>query len=578
MRTSKKYLIWIWLILLISTLLRFYKINSIPNGLYQDETAIGYNAYSILQTGKDEHGVSWPIYFKSFGDYKLPMYIYLTAISVKLFGLTPLAVRLPAAIFGVMAVVLSYFFITTISKYTNPKAKSADYKKLALLVSAVLAISPWHIHYSRAAFEVTIALSLFLSGTIALYKGLYGKKPGFFTIGTVLFIFAFYCYNLTRMLSPLLYLSILIINRKALPSISKTEKFVSGLFTALLLLPAIQTLFQKGGVSSASGTLVWSSTMVLAPLIEFRGIITQSHPELAKFFFNTPFSIIFQYLKNIAAYFSVQFFFLDGSTHGNHGIGTMGLFYLFELPLIILGLLKMIRDKGNLNLLMLSWISITVLVSALTREAPHATRSFFVLPGLILAISYGYLELIRLISDLNRNFLQVLFYSVAGLFAVYTFLYFLASYFIRFPIVYANRWRAIDQDVVKFIRTNDSTVDRFIIDETAGLIYTSILFYGNYNPRFFQNTAVWTEDDSEGFSQPAAFGKFVFKRIDWDKDYKTPKTLIITTHNTLPSGISADILFNYPGYSEFLAVKQKIHSVPKSENAYVGVFSRGSTR
>src|SRR3990167_8742234 len=73
-------------ILVLAGFLRMYRLGDIPNGLYQDETAIGYNAYSILQTGKDEYGKTFPLYFQSFGDWKLPVYIYVTVPSVAFFG------------------------------------------------------------------------------------------------------------------------------------------------------------------------------------------------------------------------------------------------------------------------------------------------------------------------------------------------------------------------------------------------------------------------------------------------------------------------------------------------------------
>ena len=58
------------LILLIAFILRFYKLGIVPDGLQQDETSIGYNAYSILKTGRDEHGVYLPQNFQAFGEYK----------------------------------------------------------------------------------------------------------------------------------------------------------------------------------------------------------------------------------------------------------------------------------------------------------------------------------------------------------------------------------------------------------------------------------------------------------------------------------------------------------------------------
>src|SRR5581483_5962797 len=75
------------ILIAISAFLRLYNVTGDPPALYQDESAIGYNAYSILQTGKDEYGISHPLYFKSFGDYKLPVYIYSVVPSIKLFGL-----------------------------------------------------------------------------------------------------------------------------------------------------------------------------------------------------------------------------------------------------------------------------------------------------------------------------------------------------------------------------------------------------------------------------------------------------------------------------------------------------------
>src|SRR3989344_4938577 len=106
MKIKRLYLIAFILITALAFLLRFWRLGEIPNGLYQDETAIGYNAYSIIQTGRDEYGKSLPLYFKSFGDYKLPVYIYATVPSILMLGLTELAVRAPSALFGSLSVPL----------------------------------------------------------------------------------------------------------------------------------------------------------------------------------------------------------------------------------------------------------------------------------------------------------------------------------------------------------------------------------------------------------------------------------------------------------------------------------------
>src|SRR5689334_16268177 len=83
---------------------RFYQLTQFPPGLTIDEVAIGYNAYSILKTGKDEWGNFLPLSFRSVGDYKAPILIYLTVPFIALFGETEFAVRLPVAISSLISV------------------------------------------------------------------------------------------------------------------------------------------------------------------------------------------------------------------------------------------------------------------------------------------------------------------------------------------------------------------------------------------------------------------------------------------------------------------------------------------
>ncbi|PIZ48613.1 hypothetical protein COY29_03365, partial [Candidatus Woesebacteria bacterium CG_4_10_14_0_2_um_filter_39_14] len=163
---KRKHLVFILgLILLISFVLRFYQLTENPPALNWDEVSHGYNAYSILKTGQDEWGVSWPGIFRAYGDYKLPVYIYATSLSISLFGLNDFAVRFPSALAGVLAVLLTYLLVKELFK--NQKA--------ALLAAFFLAISPWHLFTSRAAFEANLAAFLTLTGFYFFIQG-FGKK------------------------------------------------------------------------------------------------------------------------------------------------------------------------------------------------------------------------------------------------------------------------------------------------------------------------------------------------------------------------------------------------------------------
>ncbi|MEK7513906.1 MAG: hypothetical protein AAB580_03370, partial [Patescibacteria group bacterium] len=168
--------IFLIIIVLLAAILRFYKLGQVPSGFVNDEAAIGYNAYSLLKTGKDEFNVSWPVIFRSFGEGKLPVYIYLTIPSVAVFGLNEFSVRFPSALFGVLTVLV-------VSRWS-------------LLAALVLATLPWHIHFSRAAFEANLALFFLTFGTWTWLA----KK---FWWSLISFTLAIFTYNAALIFMPL---------------------------------------------------------------------------------------------------------------------------------------------------------------------------------------------------------------------------------------------------------------------------------------------------------------------------------------------------------------------------------------
>ena len=84
---KKRIKIALFLLVLLGLGLRLFRLGSIPPSLHWDEPSWGYNAYSILKTGRDEYGRLMPLVFKAFGDYKSAIYVYLTTLSVGVFGL-----------------------------------------------------------------------------------------------------------------------------------------------------------------------------------------------------------------------------------------------------------------------------------------------------------------------------------------------------------------------------------------------------------------------------------------------------------------------------------------------------------
>src|SRR3989338_5994195 len=191
-------------IILISSVLRLYKLDTIPPSLYWDEVSLGYNAYSILATGHDEHGRFLPLTnFAAFGDYKPPGYIYAAVPSVAIFGLNEFAIRFPSALFGILTVLLTYILAKKLFEKEN----------LAQLSALLLAISTWHIGLSRGAFEGNLAL--FFS-TLGIYLFIKFAKDNalFIYFCATAFLVAVYTFTGHRLFVPFILLVLVIQFRK----------------------------------------------------------------------------------------------------------------------------------------------------------------------------------------------------------------------------------------------------------------------------------------------------------------------------------------------------------------------------
>lgn len=548
-------------IILLAFFLRFFKLGEVPYGFYQDESAIGYNAYSISQTGRDEYGQKFPLYFKSFGDYKLPVYIYLTTLAVKIFGLNEFAVRFPSALFSFLTVIAFYFFIREVTKNYS----------LALVATLLLAINPWHLHYGRATFEVSICLFLFVVGPLLLHQALFNKKKGLFLVGSLCFVLNIYTYNLTRLLSPFFFGLVVFIYRKELKNIKRSELIVTVVTSIVVLLPFIFTLFQSQGLTSAKGTLIWSSAVVQAQLLEFRSYFINLPSLFTKLFFNQLSLTKWQYFNNISSYFSAPFFFISGSPHGNHGIGNVGQFYLFELPLMIIGAVRVVWEKRAWGRLLLLWAVLVVLVASLTREAPHATRSFFLIAPMITFSALGLFTFLTWTKK-QRKIYKLILLAISGGFIIYNLVYYFSSYYVRFPVLYAKSWRSEDRTVALYIKENQDKYDKIIFDRNAGFIYTSLLFYTAYDPNIFQKTVRREVDDPEGFSEVLSFGKYEFKDINWSEKNLEQNALIITSLDSKPDRILKT--FTYPTRPVVISLKQKTANYPVDEVAYAVVQTK----
>src|SRR3989344_3615704 len=107
--SKKLSLFLLFLIIIIAGSIYFYRLNQIPSGFYVDEAAVAYNAYSILQTGRDIFDQPYPILFRLLGSYTPPLFIYISIPFVYFFGTSPIVFRSISAISALVSII--FFFL-----------------------------------------------------------------------------------------------------------------------------------------------------------------------------------------------------------------------------------------------------------------------------------------------------------------------------------------------------------------------------------------------------------------------------------------------------------------------------------
>src|SRR3989344_2846151 len=185
-------------VVLLAAVLRFFMLDSLPPSLTWDEAAWGYNSYALGIDGKDEYGRFLPFnYLESFGDFKPPLYAYLSIIPVKIFSLNEFSVRFASAFFGTFTVLITYLLVKRIfHDPKNERGNTHDSENIDLMSAFILAISPWHILLARAAFEANVASFLLSTAVWLFLKGIedeVGLKS--FILSAVIFVLSMYTFN-----------------------------------------------------------------------------------------------------------------------------------------------------------------------------------------------------------------------------------------------------------------------------------------------------------------------------------------------------------------------------------------------
>ena len=515
-------------IVILAVVLRFYQLGQNPPSLDWDETAHGYNAYSILKTARDEYGYKFPLSFRSFDDYKPPIYTYLVVPAVAAFGLNDFAVRLPSATLGVLAVVFTYLMVFELFKN----------RTIAFLSSLFLAISPWHLQFSRVAFETNSAIFWSVLGTWAFLRGIraQGLKIALWMSFTAIAFGAnLFMYHNARVFIPIFSIMLLFIFKDRL-LINKKYLVVPAIIAIIFSAVLIPIIFSISGQLRYKGTTIFAD---VSPQYKNAQLIAQDEQSnqliLGRIFHNRRFVYIPILIENYLSHLKPTFLFLTADMDRHHA-PQVGLLYLWDLPFILAGIYFLIKNKpasptGGFDIkskiIVLWWFLIAPVASSVTWGVPHALRSEIYLPTYQIFAAIGVYTFYKYVRYKRL-------YSILVAIALFiNFAFYLHQYYIHMPIEYSKAWLYGRKDAALFTESIKDKYDRVIVSTKVDQPHEFWLYYLKYDPQKYLAEGGTV---SGGFLEDRnKFDKYFFKPIIYEKQRAEVKTLFVGFPSEFPT-------------------------------------------
>ncbi|PIY72060.1 hypothetical protein COY87_02940 [Candidatus Roizmanbacteria bacterium CG_4_10_14_0_8_um_filter_33_9] len=509
MNKNLKILTCIAILFITAFSLRFYKVASAPSGILVDEASFGYNVYSLLKTGKDEHGIKTLLTFKANGDQKLPIYVYTVIPFVKLFGLNNLSVRLPSVIAGSFMGIFLFLLLLELGFKI----------KLSFVGSLIAVTSPWSIILSRFGYESNVALMCFIAGLFFSFFA-YCKQSIFLAVfGGLCLGATWYSYIAYRFVTFFILIILIALHTIKQKRISRMG-FILTISFIIAVSPFFLTLFSQTGTVRLRQTGFITNMGMVMDINENRAFCSTRVPKIiCDLNSNKLISYIRIYLNRYVTALSPNYFFLNGDTEFIYlNVNNYGLFYAVLIPFYLAGLLslgiRLITHKTTkIDLFLLAGLIFSPLPSVLAGD-PQKIRLFPLFPFIILVLVYG----VHFLYDLIKSKLyQKIYYGliIVGIvvFTLFFMVNLLAVHINKHEIAYGT----YIPKLMLYLNRQDKNTEIYIRSITEAIIYYS--FINKTDPAIYQKKVIRTKPDNIGFAWPISLENINIANEDIYKTY-----------------------------------------------------------
>lgn len=498
------------LILLLALFLRIWRLDVVPPSLFGDELDVGYQAYSILKTGKDYSGNLLPIHFKSLAEWRTSFFPYTAVPFIAVFGVSEWGIRLPVAIFGVLGILAIYLLVKEITKNSI----------IGLLSAFLLTINPWHLHFSRSGFDGPQMLTLYTLGIYFLLVSLRGKNT--LWLSALFLGLTPWAYNTAKLFLPLTILAIIIIWKKDIFKLPKKRLFLAVITFTVVTTPFFIDTFFGGGTQRIQGISIFNDPTTVPQMgfdrqndVRVRSGNNQSATLVDKLFHNKITSYSDALINNYLQAFSTEFLFIKGdSINLRHSSGEELYKYQFVfIPLGIVFLLTSNIDK-KFKLFLFFWLLTSPIPSALTQGGgTHSVRLILMLFPLNILAAFG---IYYSYSKIAKNYKSI-FIALVSLIIILEFIFYQHNFWIHYPWKSEKWWHAGFKEAIATAVSEGKKYDKVIISGADEPPLIFFLSFSQYSPQDFQQKYPLTKEILPGFGESEKLSKYYFPPIGVSK-------------------------------------------------------------
>jgi hypothetical protein len=409
--------------------------------------------------------------------------------------------------------------------------QSTRKKWYSLAAALFLAVSPWHIMLSRAAFEANVALFFIVCGGWLYLSFIENKKVLLLLLSVLSFIVSVYTFNSARVVAPLLVLVLIASSWKMLWHMKKTTIFVF-LFGIILLLPFVHFFLSPQSKLRYNEVNIFSDVSLVKEANQ--QIANDKNAWWSKILHNRRLVYSVAYMQHYFDNLSPSFLFIQGDGNPKFSTRDVGQLYLWDIPFLVIGLLFLLRKKIGYWWLVPVWILLAIVPAAVARETPHALRTENMLPMWQVIAGVGFIESIVFLKKYRKIFVGI---SLVLLFL--SLLYFQHGYYAHYSREFSGEWQDGYKQALLYAKQNENSYQHIVITSALGRPYIYTLFYNKIIPSEFRSTSI-VNRDAFGFVDVVRVGKYEFPT----KITEMKNTLYIATPQEVPQ--HAQILQTFP--------------------------------